>query len=100
MWAAREALQGVPFAVINADDFYGAETFIELMKAFSTEVSADGLLDCAMVGFRLSDTPPSMVRSPGAFADRGRLFAIGREWSEISGSDQVSGKNPAVKSAF
>ena len=96
VWAAREALQGVPFAVINADDFYGAETFIELMKAFSTEASADGLLDCAMVGFRLSDTlsEHGSVSRGICQTEEGYLQSV-EEWSEISGSDQVSGKNPA-----
>ena len=49
VWAAREALQGSSFAVINADDFYGAETFTELMKAFSAQSSTEGLLECGVL---------------------------------------------------
>ena len=50
-----------------------------------------------MVGFRLSETLSSMVRSPGAFAKPRELLQSVEEWTEISGSDQVSGKNPAEK---
>ena len=96
VWAAREALQGAPFAVINADDFYGAETFTELMKAFSTEASADGMLECAMVGFRLSETlsKHGTVSRGICKTENGYLQSV-EEWTEISGADQVSGKNPA-----
>ena len=57
-WAAREVVGDSPFAVINADDFYGAETFQRLAESFSpseSEASADKL-SCAMAGFRLSET--------------------------------------------
>ena len=40
VWAAREALADGPFAVINADDYYGAETFSELISAFSPDSGA------------------------------------------------------------
>jgi len=96
VWAAREALQGSSFAVINADDFYGAETFTELMKAFSTEASANGLLECAMVGFRLSETlsEHGSVSRGICKTENGYLQSV-EEWTEISGADQVFGKNPA-----
>ena len=45
------------FAVINADDFYGAETFNLLEKALSKMNSgADGPQLISMIGFRLSET--------------------------------------------
>tara|TARA_B100001057_G_scaffold151404_1_gene151368 strand:+ start:1348 stop:2265 length:918 start_codon:yes stop_codon:yes gene_type:complete len=96
VWAAREALQGSSFAVINADDFYGAETFTELMKAFSSEPSAEGMLECAMVGFRLSETlsEHGSVSRGICQTENGYLQSV-EEWTEISGADQVSGKNPA-----
>ncbi len=95
VWAAREALQGVPFAVINADDFYGTETFTELMKAFSSEPSSEGILECAMVGFRLSETlsEHGSVSRGICQTEDGYLQSV-EEWTEISGADQVSGKNP------
>ena len=94
VWAAREALQGTSFAVINADDFYGAETFTELMKAFSSVPSAEGLLECSMVGFRLSETlsEHGSVSRGICRTENGYLQSV-EEWTEISGSDQVSGKN-------
>lgn len=54
VWCAREALRE-NFAVINADDFYGADSFLQLERVLS---------DCAertparfgMVGFRLANT--------------------------------------------
>jgi len=94
VWAAREALQGSSFAVINADDFYGAETFTELMKAFSSVPSAEGLLECSMVGFRLSETlsEHGSVSRGICRTENGYLQSV-EEWTEISGSDQVSGKN-------
>ena len=96
VWAAREALQGVPFAVINADDFYGAETFTELMKAFSVQSSAEGMLECSMVGFRLSETLSEHgTVSRGICQTKDGYLQSVEEWTEISGTDQVSGKNPA-----
>jgi dTDP-glucose pyrophosphorylase len=35
VWAAREVLSNCSFGVINADDYYGAETFSQLIDTFS-----------------------------------------------------------------
>jgi UTP-glucose-1-phosphate uridylyltransferase len=51
VWCARSALHG-PFAVINADDFYGAGSFLRLAKFLA---HAEGT-QFSMVGFRLSKT--------------------------------------------
>ncbi len=51
VWCARAALPG-PFAVINADDFYGAGSFTRL-AAFLQKAPAGNF---ALVGFRLADT--------------------------------------------
>ena len=56
VWCAREALAG-PFAVINADDFYGAGSFARLaafLRAAGTAKTAPP--EFAMVGFRLANT--------------------------------------------
>ena len=45
-----QAIDG-PFAVINADDFYGAESFLVLAQHFASHP-----LNCAMVGFTLRTT--------------------------------------------
>jgi len=50
-WCARDALSE-PFAVINADDFYGADSFRQL-AAFLTKASGQS---AAMVGFHLANT--------------------------------------------
>lgn len=56
VWCARDALTG-PFAVVNADDFYGAGSFAKLAEflraAESTQKSPP---EFAMVGFRLANT--------------------------------------------
>jgi UTP-glucose-1-phosphate uridylyltransferase len=51
VWCAREAITG-DFAVINADDFYGADSFKRLAQFLSR--ARGGAF--AMVGFRLANT--------------------------------------------
>ncbi len=51
VWCARAELEG-PFAVINADDFYGADSFARLAAFLGTAGGAQ----FAMVGFRLANT--------------------------------------------
>jgi NDP-sugar pyrophosphorylase family protein len=53
VWCAREAIAG-NFAVINADDFYGADSFVRLAK-FLTAAPATAT-EFAMVGFKLVNT--------------------------------------------
>ena len=53
--AARNVVDG-PFAVINADDFYGRDAFAKLAAFLSSEPAADGKMHLAMVGFRLDLT--------------------------------------------
>lgn len=60
VWCAREALDG-PFAVVNADDFYGAGSFARLAgflraAAAAAEPAASPVPEYAMVGFRLANT--------------------------------------------
>jgi len=50
-WCARDVLRE-PFAVINADDFYGADSFRQL-GAFLTQANG---VSAAMVGFQLANT--------------------------------------------
>lgn len=50
-WCAREALSE-PFAVINADDFYGADSFRQLAGFLGKAKGASA----AMVGFQLANT--------------------------------------------
>ncbi len=56
VWCAREALDG-PFAVVNADDFYGAGSFARLAAFLrAAAVARAGTPEYAMVGFRLANT--------------------------------------------
>ena len=45
-----------PFAVINADDFYGAESFKNLYKHLKRAADRNGIYDYCMVGYRLENT--------------------------------------------
>lgn len=50
---AREAIAGRPFAIINADDYYGPHAFEELYKFLSRSSSKDAH---AMVGYNIENT--------------------------------------------
>ena len=52
--AARHVIHG-PFAVINADDYYGRESF-SLIYRFLTQTADDALYRFAMVGYTLKKT--------------------------------------------
>jgi len=52
--AARSQIQG-PFAVVNADDFYGAESYASLARFLARVENVDSLA-CAMVGFEVGQT--------------------------------------------
>ncbi len=57
---ATRGLVKEPYAVINADDFYGRNTFeqlaIHLSKLESGEIPADGIHHCCAVGFKVKNT--------------------------------------------
>jgi NDP-sugar pyrophosphorylase family protein len=59
VWCAREAITG-GFAVINADDFYGMDSFRQLASFLRPKVSAANrpaqTAEFAMVGFKLANT--------------------------------------------
>lgn len=73
VWCARSLLDG-PFAVINADDFYGARSFAGLARFLG---SAKGN-EFAIVGFRLANTlSENGTVSRGVCAvEAGRLLSI------------------------
>ena len=78
--AARNAVTG-PFAVINADDFYGRDAFEKLAKFLETaqENQQAGKLDFAMVGYRLDLTLSengSVARGICDVADDGSLRGV------------------------
>ena len=53
--AARRIVDG-PFAVINADDYYGPEAFREIYDYLSEHPDRPGCYEFAMVGYRLDNT--------------------------------------------
>ena len=86
------------FAVINADDFYGAETFNLLEKALSKMNSgADGPQLISMIGFRLSETLSEHGSvSRGICQESDGLLQSVEEWTGIGGKP-ISGLNPSEK---
>ena len=53
IWAGRKAMAGRPFAAINADDFYGADSFRVLARHFLAGPKAG---EHAMAAFKLGQT--------------------------------------------
>lgn len=54
--AARNVID-TPFTVINADDFYGADSFQQITKYFNVTAKAtDGIEHYCMVGYKLENT--------------------------------------------
>lgn len=54
VWSARRAVT-TPFAVINADDFYGADAFVQA-SGFLVAAAASSKLEMCMVGYTLKNT--------------------------------------------
>ncbi len=79
VWCAREAVRE-NFAVINADDFYGADSFVQLANFLKNAKSvADAKAEFAMVGFRLANTLSehgAVSRGVCALGANGRLASI------------------------
>ena len=95
VWAARKVLNNSPFAVINADDFYGTETFKVLYHQFSefSKTSEKSNLCCAMVAFRLSETLSDHgAVSRGICQTENGILKNVEEWSDIQG-DPITGRN-------
>lgn len=55
VYSARKAIGDAPFAVINADDYYGVEAFAKLYEFLNTHED-DEKYRYAMVGYRLGNT--------------------------------------------
>ena len=98
VWAARESLKFGPFAVINADDYYGSATFSELIRTFDRTDSDEGKLACSMVGFRLRETLSTHgTVSRGICVVSDDYLNTVEEWTKIGNSPlsgiDSSGKN-------
>ena len=55
IWCAKNEIDGAPFAVINADDYYGKDAFKVIYEYLKNAKSGD-VLDCCMVGYLLKNT--------------------------------------------
>ncbi|MFA7173312.1 MAG: sugar phosphate nucleotidyltransferase [Kiritimatiellia bacterium] len=75
--AARDLIDG-PFAAINADDFYGQDSFQQL-SGFLKQPAASQIARFALVGFRMDQTLSengSVARGVCTVDDSGRLLAV------------------------
>ena len=52
---AKDQIDGAPFAVINADDYYGKDAF-RVIYRYLSEAKTSQVLDCCMVGYLLKNT--------------------------------------------
>jgi NDP-sugar pyrophosphorylase family protein len=97
VWCAREAVRE-PFAVINADDFYGEDSFRQLARflaAPSVAATTDGRAEFALVGFRLANTLSehgAVSRGLCATGPDGRLASI-TEHTGIVAADVGPGRS-------
>jgi NDP-sugar pyrophosphorylase family protein len=90
VWAARDALGDNSFAVINADDFYGAETFEVLIQSFQKMDQEEDNNLFSMVGFRLSETlSENGVVSRGICQESDGYLESVEEWTKIGGTPLV-----------
>jgi NDP-sugar pyrophosphorylase family protein len=90
VWAARDALGDNSFAVINADDFYGAETFEVLIQSFQKMDQEEDNNLFSMVGFRLSETLSEHgVVSRGICQESDGYLESVEEWTKIGGTPLV-----------
>lgn len=76
VWVAKDKVNE-PFAVINADDFYGRHAFEAMAGALASSGISEG--SCCMVGYRLKNTlsdQGSVSRGVCTTDDRGNLTGI------------------------
>ena len=75
---AREAIDGAPFAVINADDYYGKSAF-KVIYDYLCNARDDRLYDYCMVGYQLGNTVTehgSVARGVCAVSEGGYLTGV------------------------
>ncbi len=75
---ATEAIDGAPFAVINADDYYGKSAFKAIYDRLCN-ARDDGIYDYCMVGYQLGNTVTdngSVARGVCVTDEKGRLVSV------------------------
>ena len=78
IWCAKEEIGGAPFAVINADDYYGKDAF-KVIYNYLAGAKDTAVLDCCMVGYLLKNTVTehgSVARGVCTPDDKGYLADI------------------------
>ncbi len=55
IYSCKDVIDG-PFAVINADDYYGVDTFKVMYDELTAEKEDTGVYDFSMVGFKIENT--------------------------------------------
>jgi hypothetical protein len=100
VWCASDVIGRQPFAVINADDFYGADSFAQLSGILRTESGTSELVvagapaEFAIVGFHLANTLSehgAVSRGICAVGSDGKLASI-TERTGILRTEVGSGK--------
>ena len=107
---ARDAIDGAPFAVINADDYYGKSAYKVIFKTLS-QLADDEKYHYCMAGYHLGNTVTdngSVARGVCETDDQGMLTAItertriekyeggihftedGENWTDLPGNTVVS----------
>ena len=75
---AEDVIDGAPFAVINADDYYGKDAFKVIYQYLSNAKNTE-VLDCCMVGYLLKNTVTengSVARGVCQADEKGNLAQI------------------------
>ena len=81
-----------PFAVINGDDFYGADAFVS-MAQFLTQLPSDDTTHYSMVGYRLGNT-----LSENGYVSRGVCSAnSNNELTDVVEHTQIERKNNQIE---
>jgi UTP-glucose-1-phosphate uridylyltransferase len=81
-----------PFAVINGDDFYGADAFVS-MAQFLTQLPSDDTTHYSMVGYRLGNT-----LSENGYVSRGVCSANAKnELTDVVEHTQIERKNNQIE---
>ena len=101
VWAARDTLGDNSFAVINADDFYGAETFEVLIQSFQKMDQEEDNNLFSMVGFRLSETLSEHgVVSRGICQESDGYLESVEEWTKIGGTPLVGLNSAGIEGSL
>ncbi|MCD8250390.1 MAG: nucleotidyltransferase [Lachnospiraceae bacterium] len=85
-----------PFAVINADDYYGKEAFVKVHDYLAQERPATGRLDFCMAGFKLGNTLSEnggVTRGICSQDEAGRLIGVTETKNIVKTADSAAVQN-------